>query len=248
MSRSLLDLLGSQARVAAVAAAALALGAGGALAATAPSGLQRLAAQSTVEPTDLDQTDPAGPALGDAVEGDEQQDAVLTDGDGDGEDQAADEQLVDGDDQPADQDADQQDGNQQDAEDADGEEQDGGGPAEQIAPPCPDGVTNHGQYVSGVARGTAPGPDHGKAVSAAARLGCTPADTAGDQDADGTAVPGSTGSPEDADDAQEPASRGRSADAPGRAKAEQGAANGKGHGNGNSAGKGSSKGKGNGRP
>jgi len=39
-------------------------------------------------------------------------------------------------------------------------------------PPCPADVTNHGQYVSGVAHSTPPGPDHGQVVSAAAQSDC----------------------------------------------------------------------------
>ena len=41
-----------------------------------------------------------------------------------------------------------------------------------IAPPCPDDVVNHGQYVSGVAHDTPPGPGHGEVVSAAAQSDC----------------------------------------------------------------------------
>jgi hypothetical protein len=37
---------------------------------------------------------------------------------------------------------------------------------------CPDGVQNHGDFVSDVARDTASGPGHGEAVSAAARSDC----------------------------------------------------------------------------
>jgi hypothetical protein len=40
------------------------------------------------------------------------------------------------------------------------------------APPCPDDVENHGQYVSDVAQGTRPGPGHGEVVSAAAQSDC----------------------------------------------------------------------------
>ena len=40
------------------------------------------------------------------------------------------------------------------------------------APPCPDDVENHGQYVSDVAQGTPPGPGHGEVVSAAAQSDC----------------------------------------------------------------------------
>ena len=41
-----------------------------------------------------------------------------------------------------------------------------------IAPPCPADVENHGQYVSGVAQDTPPGPGHGEVVSAAAQSDC----------------------------------------------------------------------------
>ena len=41
-----------------------------------------------------------------------------------------------------------------------------------MAPPCPADVENHGQYVSGVAQGTPPGPGHGEVVSAAAQSDC----------------------------------------------------------------------------
>ncbi len=41
-----------------------------------------------------------------------------------------------------------------------------------IAPPCPADVVNHGQYVSGVAHDTPPGPGHGEVVSAAAQSDC----------------------------------------------------------------------------
>jgi hypothetical protein len=40
------------------------------------------------------------------------------------------------------------------------------------APPCPADVTNHGEYVSGVAHATPPGPEHGQIVSAAAQSDC----------------------------------------------------------------------------
>jgi hypothetical protein len=39
-------------------------------------------------------------------------------------------------------------------------------------PPCPADVTNHGEYVSGVAQSTPPGPEHGQIVSAAAQSDC----------------------------------------------------------------------------
>ena len=257
MSRSLLKLLGSHARIAAVAAGALALGAGGALAATAPSGLQRLAAETGLEQTDLEQTEPPGPALGDEADG--------ADGAAEEEQPApdlVDEELTDGgeqpaDEQPADGDQDEHDAEEQDAGEEDGA-QDGDGPADQVAPPCPAGVTNHGQYVSGVARSTEPGPGHGRTVSAAARLGCTPAEAPDGADQDGAEQDGAEqdgAEPEggedpsvsgSAEDAQPPATRGRSAEAPGRDRAEQGAATGKGHGKGTngkgaekSAGKGS---------
>ena len=47
---------------------------------------------------------------------------------------------------------------------------------------CPDGVRNHGDFVSDVARDTAAGPGHGEAVSAAARSDCG-------QDSASTSVP-----------------------------------------------------------
>jgi hypothetical protein len=40
------------------------------------------------------------------------------------------------------------------------------------APRCPRDVVNHGDYVSGVARDTPPGPDHGQIVAAAAQSDC----------------------------------------------------------------------------
>jgi hypothetical protein len=55
--------------------------------------------------------------------------------------------------------------------DAAGEAQDLG-PLSTDAPPCPADVENHGQYVSGVAQDTPPGPGHGVVVSAAAQSDC----------------------------------------------------------------------------
>ena len=48
------------------------------------------------------------------------------------------------------------------------------GPTAEPAPEggCPDGLRNHGEYVSSVARSAGPGPGHGEAVSAAARSEC----------------------------------------------------------------------------
>jgi hypothetical protein len=41
-----------------------------------------------------------------------------------------------------------------------------------VAPPCPAGTDNHGEYVSGVATSVPPGSEHGKTVSAGARSDC----------------------------------------------------------------------------
>lgn len=67
-------------------------------------------------------------------------------------------------------------------------------------PPCPAGVTSHGQYVSMVARNTPPGPNHGKIVSAAAKSDC--GKDAEDDDT-ATTLPGGTTTTEADDDAGE---------------------------------------------
>ncbi|MFP5334317.1 MAG: hypothetical protein ACLGIV_03300 [Actinomycetes bacterium] len=152
MSRSLLTLVGSQAKVAAVAAAALALGAGGALAATAPSGFEALSSHVAEEDEPTDDLLPEEDAdlVVDEEEGSEEEGSEDVEGgteEGDGE-------------------------STEESEDAEGEELAEGDAVVAEAPDCPEGVTNHGQYVSGVARDTEPGPGHGATVSEAARTGC----------------------------------------------------------------------------
>ena len=45
-------------------------------------------------------------------------------------------------------------------------------PAPQEPAECPEGLRNHGEHVSSVARSVEPGPGHGQLVSVAARGGC----------------------------------------------------------------------------
>jgi hypothetical protein len=71
---------------------------------------------------------------------------------------------------------------------------DQGRPATQsavTAPPCPAGVTNHGDYVSSVAHDTPPGPTHGQIVSAAAQSDCGSAGSPGASSATSAAAPSS---------------------------------------------------------
>jgi uncharacterized membrane protein YgcG len=122
-----------------------------------------------------------------------------------------------------------------------------------IAPPCPADVVNHGQYVSGVAHDTPPGPGHGEIVSAAAQSDCGKDGevTEGDEpaavgpeaergDTDPT-KPGKGGSNGNGGEGQ---SRGQGQ---GQGQGQgSGASNGSGNGNGNGAGAGNGAGNGNG--
>ena len=151
MSRRLLALAGSQARTAALVAAALVLGASGAMALTAPEGLLPASGTTDVaEPADpLPATPLADPGTDqrtdDVTADDEPQPLVETPEDDGSADENEDERTAD--------------------DEADGSDE---APDPAAVVSCED-ARNHGEYVSGVARSMEPGPGHGAAVRQAAQ-------------------------------------------------------------------------------
>ena len=77
-------------------------------------------------------------------------------------------------------------------------------PTTTASPVTCDSAKNHGEYVSSVARSTEPGPDHGKAVSEAARSSCGKT-TGDDSDTDATES-SDTDTDSDADEGGKPTS------------------------------------------
>ena len=154
MSRRLLSLAGSQARTAALVAAALVLGASGAMALTAPEGL--LPTSGTTNVTEPVDPRPATPLADPRT------------------DQRTDDVTADDEPQPlveTPEDDGSADGNE-DERTADDEADDSDEVPDTAAVVSCGSERNHGEYVSGVARSTGPGPGHGVAVREAAHRDC----------------------------------------------------------------------------
>ncbi len=167
-----IELVASKLRTGAVVAVALLLGATGALAATAPDVVrfspsattttvtQSVTETAAPEPTDTEPTDtgptdtgPTTTATTDTATVTVTSDVPKADGPekADGADKGHGTDKADG------------------TEKGHGTEKNGSRVPAPVA--CPD-ATNHGQYVSGVARSVEPGPAHGAAVREAARSDC----------------------------------------------------------------------------